>query len=391
MSNNHNRVHLSYPQLQSSSARLPLDIEEGLEIMAPVVIRIRNTCTALVIDPSQSHMHGPPVHAPPEASSMCMHYPPVFNHSTPTSRGAGHALTALDRQQHPYDNIFAWEDWCHAELWAGNNTPLPVPNRLQLGNLGSRENSILIEDLPYAIPPPDRVPSPFIHTVPSANTPATGIPTLPLASPENSVTLPVYYLPSCEYLSTSLEYFSDILNPPVISQDTSSLSFITPNPPIPCLAPSTFPGFCIIGTECICGSHSTLGNSSTPITPSSPTLLIPRPNHRYNYSAPSATSPDPATSSLPCGIDIDPPHTSLGSTDIQQLLAPSESVLSELGYYTSTSHITMDSNEEGEGMSDNEDMNQQAKPQESLDIILTWREVRVDTGSGQEEEVVTQG
>ena len=169
MSNNHNRVHLSCPQLPSSSARLPLDIEEGLEIMAPVIIRTRNTCTALVIDPSQSHMHGPPVHAPPEASSMRMHYPPVFNHSTPTSRGSGH----LDRHQHLYDNIFAWEDWCHAKVCAGSNTPLPVPNCLQLGNLGSRENSIVIEDLPYAIPPPDRDPSPFTHTVSSANSPAT--------------------------------------------------------------------------------------------------------------------------------------------------------------------------------------------------------------------------
>ena len=286
---------------------------------APVVIRN----ATLALDPSQGHV--PPAHTPPPASSMHVQYSPVFNQATPPSWGAGHALMALDRQQHQFDNLFAWEDWCHAGLWAENYTPLPVPN--ELGSLGSRENSIVIEDLdsPYVIPLPDRVPSPFTHTAPST-TPASL--TLPIPSLENSPSLPVYYLPS--------EYFGD-------------------------------------------------------------TLLLPTStsNSRYYYSAPSATPPDPATSPSLWGID--PAGTSLASADIQEVLGPSEAELSELGYNTCISQVTMSSSEEKEEAEGGDipadaDINQQAKPQlQGLpEIILTWHEVRVDTCSEQEEEIEPQ-
>ena len=275
------------------------------------LVVIRNATLAL--DPSQGHV--PPVHTPPSASSMPVHYSPVFNQSTPPSWGAGHALLALDRQQHQYDNLFAWEDWCHTELWTENYTPLPVPNELE--SLGSTENSIVIEGIPYAIPLPDWVPSPFTHAVPST-TPASL--TLPIPSLDNSPSLPVYYVPS--------KYFGD-------------------------------------------------------------TLLLPTstPNSRYYYSAPSATS-----------WGIDPAGTSLASANIQKVLGPSEAELSELGYNTCISQVTMSSSEEEEEEAEggdvpaDEDINQQAKPQlQGLpEIILTWREVRVDTCSEQEEEIETQ-
>ena len=391
MSNN-NHVHLSCPELQSSPMGLPLDIDLEDAMTAPV--GICNTCTTLATNPSQGH--GPRLHTrTPPAYLRHMHCSPelIFNQSTPPSSGADRDLTALDRQQYPYDNLFAWEDWCHPELCAGDNTPLQVPN--ELGSLGTRENSIVIEDLPDAIPLPYRV---FTHTVPSADTPAT--PTPPIASLDISPTLPVYYLqPSHNDFSTGQGYSasSDPLNPPVTLQDTLNLSFITPNSPI--LRPPTraSPGFWSIDLGCDSRRHATVDNSSTSITSSSATMLPPLSSSPYYYTPPSATSPYPDTSPSTSGID--PPDTStsysLGSADIQRLFAQSESALLELGYHTSTGtlhvDVTMYSNEEeGEDVSDSEDMNQQPEPLESPEIILTWHEVRMDTGSEQEEEVETQ-
>ena len=266
-----------------------------------------------------------------------------------------------------------------------DNTPLHVPN--ELGSLGSRENSIVIADSPYAIPLPDRV---FTHIVSSADTPAT--PTPPIASLEISPTLPVYYLQhSPNYFSTGLGHSGDPPNPPATSQDTSNLSFITPNSPILYPPPRASPGFWSIDLGC--GGHSAVDNSSTSITPSSATMLLPHSDSPYYYSGPSSSiSPDPATSPSQSGIDpADTSQYSLGSADIQRLFASSESALSGLGYHTGTSHVTMYSDEEEEEeVSDDEDTNQVTGPQESPEIILTWQEIRVYTGSEREEEVETQ-
>ena len=98
MSSSRSHVHLSCPDPQSSPMGLPLDIEEAMTAS----VDIRNT--EPVMNPSQGH--GPRLHtSTPPAYVRHVHYSPelIFNQSTPPSSGADRDLTALDRQQHPYD------------------------------------------------------------------------------------------------------------------------------------------------------------------------------------------------------------------------------------------------------------------------------------------------
>ena len=345
------------PELQRASVPggLPLHINLAM-IEAPVDTRDATLAIEGYVPPG-------PTRTLDESYFINVHYSCVFRHP---------ALPGWGADSFEQRNLFAWEN--HTEFLARG--------------LGSRRNPIVVEDSPsperVASPRPaillsDGVPPPFIRIRTLSSGPSN-VPASPAPPPTSHE---LEYSPTSHF-GNPLEYYGDTLTTPATPHNTSNSrsSFTTLNAPTSPPPPTAFPEFGLIAPEY--GDYPILDIASASIMPLSPTPLHPALNSPYPTSGASPRT----TSSRSYGIES--PDTNIASPYDQQLPSPSESVPSESGYVAGsegyTSQGTIYCNNDNEEGPDERDINEDSEPEESPEILLTWVEIRVDTGSEVEEE-----